>query len=106
MSAPRGARGARVSAGTALAIGWLAAVATIAVAQAIHHGPRDADLAATPARVATGRLWALVTSAFVVAGSPLVQLVATALLLATIVRLYGAGVFWLAAAADQTAEIP
>ena len=90
-----------VSPGTALAISWLAAVAAIAVAQALDYGPRDADLAASPARVATGRLWPLVTSAFVVAGSPVVQIVAMALLVGAIVRLYGAGVFWLAAAAGH-----
>lgn len=91
----------RVSLGTALGIGWLTAVAGIALAQALHHGPRDANLAATPARLASGRLWPLVTSAFVVAGQPFVQLAATALLLTAVVRLHGAGVFWLAAAAGH-----
>lgn len=103
MSLPRPvrARGARLSVGTALGIGWLAAVAAIAVAQALHDGPSDADLAASPARVAAGELWPLVTSGFVIAGAPIVQLVATAVLLAAVVRLHGAGLFWLTAAAGH-----
>ena len=92
---------ARVSVGTALGIGWLAAVAVIAVARALHRGPSDADLAASPARLAAGELWPLVTSAFVIAGSPVVQIAATAVLLAAVVRLHGAGLFWLTAAAGH-----
>jgi hypothetical protein len=100
VSAPRRARRLRshLSVGTALGIAWLAAVAAIAVAQALHDGPSDADLAASPARVAAGELWPLVTSAFVIAGSPVAQLAATAVLLAAVVRRHGAGMFWLAAA--------
>jgi len=102
VSAPGGGgRHARMSPGTALGIGWLSAVSAIAVAQALHHGPSDDELASSPARVATGRLWPLVTSAFVVAGSPIVQLAATAVLLGAVVRLYGAGLFWLTAAAGH-----
>ena len=41
------------------------------------------------------------TSAFVVAGSPVVQLAATAVLLGAVIRLYGAGLFWLTAAAGH-----
>jgi hypothetical protein len=100
---PRHAAGprARVSVGTALGIGWLAAVAAIAIARALHQGPSDADLAASPARVAAGQLWPLVTSAFVVAGTPVVQIAATAVLLGAVVRLHGAGLFWLTAAAGH-----
>jgi hypothetical protein len=90
-----------VSVGTALGIGWLATVAVIAIARALHQGPSDADLAASPARVAAGELWPLVTSALVIAGSPVVQLAATAVLLAAVVRLHGAGLFWLTAAAGH-----
>jgi hypothetical protein len=92
---------ARVSPGTALGIAWLSAVSAIAVAQAVHRGPSDDALASSPARVAAGRLWPLVTSAFVVAGTPVVQLLATAVLLGVVIRLYGAGLFWLTAAAGH-----
>lgn len=101
MSRPAGDPRARVSVGTALGIGWLAAVTAIAFARALHHGPSDADLATSPARVAAGQLWPLVTSAFVIAGSPVVQIVATAVLLGAVVRLHGAGLFWLTAAAGH-----
>jgi hypothetical protein len=101
LPAHAGGRRARVSVGTALGIGWLAAVAGIAVAQGLHDGPSSAELAASPARVAAGELWPLVTSAFVIAGSPVVQLAATAVLLGAVVRLHGAGLFWQTAAAGH-----
>jgi hypothetical protein len=81
---------------------WLACVAAIAI---VRSGDPNAfavhDLASSPAAVAAGRLWTLVTSAFIIDGPSVPQIVMTALVAAAVVRLGGAGTFALSAVAGH-----
>jgi hypothetical protein len=59
------------------------------------------DLASSPAAVASGRLWSLVTSGLLVTRDPIVQLAAAALLTVAAIQALGPATFWLAAAAGH-----
>jgi hypothetical protein len=74
--------------------GYLGAVGAFAAVRGPAGLPRPQALAATPAALASGKLWLLVTSAFVVSGPPAVELTAVAIAVATLVRRQGAGAFW------------
>jgi hypothetical protein len=87
----------RRSVGTALAIGFLLAVATVEVSRRVVGFPEVREFAASPAAVASAKLWLLVTSAFIVSGPPVLELTGVALTVALLIRLYGAGVFWFVA---------
>jgi hypothetical protein len=87
---------------SALVALWLACVAAIAIVRArdpsafaIH------DLASSPAALAAGRLWTLVTSAFIIDGPSVPQIVMTALVAGVVVRLGGAATFALSAVAGH-----
>jgi hypothetical protein len=86
----------------ALAALWLACVAAIAIVRsrdpnafAVH------DLASSPAALTAGRLWTLVTSAFIVDGPSVPQIVMTALVAGAVVRLGGAALFGRSAVAGH-----
>jgi membrane associated rhomboid family serine protease len=72
-------------------------VASVAIVTALHAAtglPAAASLALTPDRLARGELWELVTSAFLVAGPPVSQLLVLAVLAAVVIRRRGARTFW------------
>jgi hypothetical protein len=82
-------------AGAALAAAWLVAVAVIAVVK----GPDTVrDLACAPAALWAGKLWTLPSSALIIQGPAVPQLLMTAALAAALVRACGGAVFWLVAA--------
>lgn len=82
-------------AGAALVIVWLVAVAVIAVVK----GPDTVrDLACAPAALWAGKLWTLPSSALIIQGPAIPQLLMTAALAAALVRACGGAVFWLVAA--------
>ena len=87
--------------GAALAAGYLATVSAIAVARSAGVGPHLADVASSPASVLSGQLWRLVTSGFVVAGEPVVQLVAATVVVVMALAALGPGAFWRAALAGH-----
>ena len=72
-------------------------VASVAIVTALHAAtglPAAASLALTPDRLAHGGLWELVTSAFLVAGPPVSQLVVLAVLALVLIQRHGARTFW------------
>jgi hypothetical protein len=84
--------------GTALAIAFLLAVTTLEVIRRTAGFPATRDVAASPAAVASAKVWLLVTSAFIVSGPPVLELAGVALAFGLLIRLHGAGAFWLVAA--------
>jgi hypothetical protein len=85
--------------GAGLAGGYLLLVAVLAVLRRASGWPDPQALASSPADLATGHVWSLITSGLVVAGEPTVQLAATALTVALVIQLLGASAFWAAALA-------
>jgi hypothetical protein len=84
--------------GAALAAVWLVAVAVIAVLR----GPDTvADLACAPAALWAGKLWTLLSSALIIQGPAIPQLLMTAALAAALVRACGGAAFWVVAAAGH-----
>jgi hypothetical protein len=85
-----------------LAALWLACVAVVAI---VRSGDPNAftvhDLASSPAALAAGRLWTLVTSAFIIDGPSVPQIVMTALVAGAVVRRGGAALFGLSAVAGH-----
>jgi hypothetical protein len=84
-----------------LVVAYVVAVAIVELARSAYGHPRAADLGSSPAGVAAGRVWELLTSGFVVAGEPLAQLAGLALVAAVVVQRLGAGAFWRAALAGH-----
>jgi hypothetical protein len=81
---------------------WLVCVAAIAVVRAVDPGQASVHaLACSPEAMAAGRLWTLVTSGFIIAGPPVPQLLMTGIVAAVVVRLAGAGTWWLSAVAGH-----
>lgn len=80
--------GERVAAAGAAA--WLLCVAAIEVSRAVDGRPSVHDLAATPAGVAAGRAWQLLSSGLLVSGIPVIQLIGAAIVVAATIRLLGA----------------
>jgi hypothetical protein len=56
--------------------------------------PEPSDVALTPAALAAGKVWLLVTSAFLVSGPPLLELAGLTLAAVVIVRRHGPASFW------------
>lgn len=81
-------------AGAAVAAAWLLAVVVIEAVRAASGEPRAHDLAATPAGVAAGKLWELLSSGLLVSGLPVVQLIGAAVVVGVAVRLLGGAGFW------------
>jgi hypothetical protein len=94
-AAPWHGRGGRA------AVAWLGAVAALEATRRAAGWPAVRDLASSPAEVARGRVWSLVTSGLLVTRDPIVQLVAAALLTVAAIRALGPATFWLAAAAGH-----
>lgn len=84
---------------TDLLAAYIGAVTVVLVLQHVAGLPDAAALAASPAKLAAGRVWTLLTSGLVVDGNPAPQLVATAALAAAAVHFRGAKTFWAAALA-------
>jgi hypothetical protein len=82
-------------AGAALAVAWLVAVALIA---AFDDSDVVRDFACAPAALWAGKLWTLLSSALIIQGPAIPQLLMTAGLAAALVRACGGAVFWLVAA--------
>lgn len=94
-AAPWHGRGGRA------AVAWLGAVAALEATRRAAGWPAVRDLASSPADVARGRIWSLVTSGLLVTRDPIVQLVAAALLTVAAIQALGPATFWLAAAAGH-----
>lgn len=88
-----------VTLGTPIAWFYLGLVALLEILRQTTSWPRSDDLASSPARVAAGHLWPLLTSGLIVAGDPLVQLTGLGLTALAVIELLGASVFWIAAIA-------
>lgn len=84
-------------AGAVAALAYVGLVAGLALARKVGVSVSVADVASSPAAVASGRLWRLVTSAFVVAGPAIPQVLQTAAVAAAALVLGGPGLFWRAA---------
>ena len=81
---------------------WLACVGAIAIVRAADPGAMSVHaLACSPAALAAGRVWTLVTSGFIVAGPPAPQLLMTGLVAIATVRLAGGRVWWTSAIAGH-----
>jgi hypothetical protein len=92
VAGPTGRRAAAVA-----AVAYVGAVAGLALVRHIGMSVSVHELASSPAAVASGRVWRLVTSAFVVAGPPIPQVLQTAAVAAAALLLGGPGLFWRAA---------
>ena len=81
---------------------WLVCIAAIAAVRAADQGRVSVhELACSPAAVAAGRLWTLVTSAFIVDGPPVPQLLMTGVVAVAVAHLADARAWWLAAIAGH-----
>ncbi|HEU4978599.1 MAG TPA: hypothetical protein VFT42_06875, partial [Solirubrobacteraceae bacterium] len=80
--------------GAAAAAAWLLCVIAIEISRAASGGPTVHDLAATPAGVAAGKVWQLLSSGLLVSGVPVGQLIGAAVVVAVAIRLLGASRFW------------
>jgi hypothetical protein len=87
--------------GGGAAVAWLGAVTGLEATRRADGWPAVRDLASSPAGVARGRVWPLVTSALLVTRDPIIQLVAAALLTVAAIQALGPATFWLAAAAGH-----
>jgi hypothetical protein len=94
-AAPWHGRGGRA------AVAWLGVVAALGATRRVAGWPAVHDFASSPADVARGRVWSLVTSGLLVTRDPIVQLVAAALLTVAAIQALGPATFWLAAAAGH-----
>ena len=83
--------------GTDFVAAYLGAVTLVVVLQHAAGLPDATALAASPAKLAAGRVWTLLTSGLVVDGDAAPQLVATTALAVAAVHFRGAKVFWAAA---------
>ena len=97
----RGRTTQELDVGTALIAAYVLSVAVFTLTSHALGEPEVADLASSPQKVADGKLWTLLTSAFLVDGPPVVQLVAAAVLAAVLVHFRGSFVFWRAALAGH-----
>ena len=98
-----GAPVAELDVGTALVAAYVLSVALFTLTSHAIGEPEVADLASSPQKIADGKVWTLLSSAFLVDGPPVVQLVAVAILAAVLVHFRGSFVFWRAALAGHVA---
>jgi hypothetical protein len=84
--------------GALLAAAYLLLVAGLELLQRTGGWPRPGALASSPAGIAAGNVWALVTSGLVIDGPPVVQLAGTAVTAFAVLELLGATAFWAAVA--------
>ncbi|MEA2395928.1 MAG: hypothetical protein QOJ82_3819 [Solirubrobacteraceae bacterium] len=81
-----------------LAVLYLVVLAVLEGLRRIAHLVDPDVLASTPARIAHGEWWGLITSGLVVDGQPLPQLVGLAIAAVLLIRRAGSGTLWRAAA--------
>jgi hypothetical protein len=86
---------------TALAVGFLLAVAVVEVLRRAAGFPSPRELAASPAALASGKIWLVLTSAFIVSGPPLLELGGVALASALLIHRHGPRMFWRAGAVSH-----
>jgi hypothetical protein len=96
---------------TGLAGAYLVAVAVLEATRDTAGFPDPTDLAASPAAIASGKLWLLFTSALPVAGRPVlglggttvsvIEVVGLSLSVAVLVSRHGGAIFWLVAIAGH-----
>lgn len=91
----------RLTPAAALAAAWLVAVALVAALERTTHALSAAALACSPERLVHGAVWSLATSAVVIDGPPVGQLLMTALATAWAVAVLGGRGFWLVAVAGH-----
>jgi hypothetical protein len=84
-----------------LAIGFLCVLLAVETVRRVADFPTPADLAASAAAVAAGKLWLLVTSALIVNGPSWLELPGFFLAVALLIRRYGSGTFWRVAPASH-----
>jgi hypothetical protein len=89
---------ARQSVGTVLAIVCFLAVVALEIVRRAAGFPTTHDFAASPAAVASAKVWLLVTSAFIVNGPAVLELTGVAVAVALLIRIHGANTFWVVAA--------
>jgi hypothetical protein len=89
------------NAGVLSVAAYLVAVAACEAGRHAFGFPEPADVALTPAALADGKVWLLVTSALLVSGPALLELGGVSLSAALLVRREGAAAFWRAAAAGH-----
>ncbi|MEA2303425.1 MAG: hypothetical protein QOH43_705 [Solirubrobacteraceae bacterium] len=82
------------SPGALLAGVWLVAVVAISATLGFREGHLTQVLACSPARLASGDAWTLLTSAMIIDGPPVPQILGAALVIALVVQDYGARVLW------------
>jgi membrane associated rhomboid family serine protease len=87
--------------GEAVLMSYLVLVVAIALLRDSTGWPTIAQLASTPALLAHGEWWRLATSAFVVNGPPLPQVLAIAVLGSLAIYLGGSWLFWTSAVAGH-----
>ena len=97
----RGRQWHELDVGTALVAAYVLSVALFTLTSHAIGEPEVADLASSPQKIADGKLWTLLSSAFLVDGPPVVQIVAVAVLAAVLVHFRGSFVFWRAALAGH-----
>ena len=91
--------GALRSAGAVAALAYAGTVALVEAARPAGLG--SGDLASSPARLAAGHVWELLTSGLVTTGHPVLQLVAVAPVAALAIAWLGPLAFWRAALAGH-----
>jgi hypothetical protein len=89
------------SAGIASIGGYLVAVAVFETTRRAAGFPTPSDIALTPAKLAEGKVWLLLTSALLVSGPPLLELSGLVLATGLLVRRAGPAAFWRAAVAGH-----
>ncbi|MGZ6696426.1 MAG: hypothetical protein ACXVFL_12385 [Solirubrobacteraceae bacterium] len=87
--------------GSALVGAYVLTLVIFAVTSRALGEPEVGDLASSPQKIADGKVWTLLSSAFLVDGPPLVQIVAVAILATVLVHFRGSFVFWRAALAGH-----
>jgi hypothetical protein len=97
----RGRQWHELDVGTALVATYVLVVAVFTLTSHAIGEPEVSDLASSPQKIADGKLWTLLSSAFLVDGPPVVQIIAVAILAAVLVRFRGSFVFWRAALAGH-----
>jgi hypothetical protein len=88
-------RARRVRSPAALLAGaWLVAVVAISASLGFHEGHLTHVLACSPARLVSGDAWTLLSSALVIDGPAVPQIVGAAVVIALVIQDYGARVLW------------
>ena len=89
------------SVGVASIAAYIAAVGACEITRRTAGFPEPSDVALSPAALAAGKVWLLLTSAFLVSGPPLAELAGLTLAAVLLVRRAGPAAFWRAAIAGH-----